>query len=177
MSKDNQHKKVRSTTKIMRALHRDIGFLMIGLTIIYCISGIVLVYRDTDTFTIDEQYIENIKPNMAAHELGSALKLRRLRVLEETADTIYFNYGNYCKSSGEAVYTINTYPDVVWLINGFHKTKSRFGAHWLAVIYGVLLFFLAISSLWMYKPKSKKFIRGLVLTAIGLIIAVIALYI
>ncbi|MCT4646892.1 MAG: hypothetical protein N4A74_18020 [Carboxylicivirga sp.] len=168
--------KKRSITKIMRALHRDIGFLMIGLTVVYCLSGIVLLYRDTDMFTIDKQYIETIEKQISADELGDALGLRRIHISSETADTIYFNYGTYCKTSGVADYTINTYPDFVWAINGFHKLKSRYNMHWIGLIYGVLLLFLAISSYWMYKPKSKKFKHGLVLSAIGLMIAVLSLY-
>lgn len=161
----------------MRILHRDIGFLMIGLTLVYGVSGIILLYRDTDLFTIDKEYVEMIKPHMPADELGEALELRRLRVIEERNDTIYFNYGYYCQSTGEAVYTINTYPDFVWTINSFHKLKSRFTSHWFATVYGVMLLFLALSSLWMYKPSSKKFKRGIVLTAIGLVLAAIALYV
>ena len=168
--------KKNSVSKIMRALHRDIGFLMIGLTIVYCVSGVILLYRDTDLFTIDKQYIETIEKNVSANELGSALELRRLHVTEETADTIYFNYGNYCKSSGVANYTINTYPDIVWTINSFHKLKSRYNMHWIGLIYGIFLSFLAISSYWMYKPKSKKFKRGLVLSVIGFAIAILTLY-
>ncbi len=161
----------------MRILHRDIGFLMIGLTLVYGVSGIILLYRDTDLFTIDKQYIETIKPDTPASELGQALELRRLKVLEERNDTIYFNYGYYCQSSGEAVFTITTYPDFVWTMNSFHKLKSRFTSHWFATVYGVMLLFLALSSLWMYKPSTKKFKRGILLTAIGLIIAAIALYV
>ncbi len=174
MSKQDSGKKW-SVTKIMRNLHRDIGFLMIGLTIVYCISGIILVYRDTDVFTIDKQYIENIKPGLRAEELGRALQLRRLNVEKEVGDTIYFNYGSYCKSSGVANYTINTYPDAVWTINTFHKIKSKSGMSWIAVVYGILLLFLAISSLWMYKLRSKKFKRGILLTVVGLVIAIAAL--
>lgn len=166
-----------SVTKIMRILHRDIGFLMIGLTLVYGVSGIILLYRDTDLFTIEKQYIEKIKPYTLSNELGKALELRRLRVTEERNDTIYFNYGYYCQSSGEAVYTITTYPEFVWTINSFHKLKSRFTSHWFATFYGIMLLFLALSSLWMYKPSTKKFRRGLTLTAIGLVIAAIALYI
>ncbi|WP_430817728.1 hypothetical protein [Carboxylicivirga sp. RSCT41] len=166
-----------SVTKIMRKLHRDIGFLMIGLTLVYGVSGIILLYRDTEIFTIKKEYTETIKPGTPAGELGAALELRRLRVIEERNDTIFFNYGYYCQSSGEAVYTITTYPDFIWTINSFHKLKSRFTSHWFATVYGILLLFLALSSLWMYKPSTKKFKRGLVLTAIGLVIAAMALYI
>ena len=45
MIMEEQEKK--SINHFVRSLHRDIGFFVIGLTIIYSISGIVLTYRDT----------------------------------------------------------------------------------------------------------------------------------
>lgn len=160
----------------MRALHRDIGFLMIGLTVIYCLSGVILVYRNTDVFTVDKEYNESIQKNLDASELSKALGLRRLRVEKEVGDSIWFNYGVYDKHSGVAQYTIETYPDFIWTINGFHKSRSGDGVHWFAVVYGVLLLFLALSSFWMYKPKSKSFKRGIVISAIGIVLAAIALF-
>lgn len=31
----------------IRSLHRDIGFFLVGLTLVYVLSGVVLIYRDT----------------------------------------------------------------------------------------------------------------------------------
>lgn len=31
----------------IRSLHRDIGFFLVGLTLIYVFSGILMIYRDT----------------------------------------------------------------------------------------------------------------------------------
>lgn len=31
----------------IRSLHRDIGFFLVGLTLVYVFSGILLIYRDT----------------------------------------------------------------------------------------------------------------------------------
>ena len=31
----------------IRSLHRDIGFFLVGLTLVYVLSGILLIYRDT----------------------------------------------------------------------------------------------------------------------------------
>lgn len=31
----------------IRSLHRDIGFFLVGLTLVYVISGLLLIYRDT----------------------------------------------------------------------------------------------------------------------------------
>ncbi len=35
---------------IMRNLHRDIGYLVLGITLIYCISGTILLFRDKGVF-------------------------------------------------------------------------------------------------------------------------------
>jgi hypothetical protein len=31
----------------IRSLHRDIGFFLVGLTLVYVLSGLLLIYRDT----------------------------------------------------------------------------------------------------------------------------------
>lgn len=41
MAKNIQH--------YMRVLHRDIGFFVIALTVIYCVSGIILTYEKKQT--------------------------------------------------------------------------------------------------------------------------------
>ena len=43
-----EQKEKKSIHYYMRGLHRDIGFFLIGLTLIYSISGVLLIYRDTD---------------------------------------------------------------------------------------------------------------------------------
>jgi hypothetical protein len=47
------NKKKISITQVMRALHRDIGFLVVGLIIIYSVSGLVLVFRGTDLLKVE----------------------------------------------------------------------------------------------------------------------------
>lgn len=43
-----EKKEKKSINHYMRSLHRDIGFFVIGLIVIYSISGVVLIYRDTN---------------------------------------------------------------------------------------------------------------------------------
>ena len=42
----------------MRLLHRYIGYFMAGIMAVYAISGVLLIYRDTD-FLKKEKKIEN----------------------------------------------------------------------------------------------------------------------
>ncbi len=160
----------------MRNLHRDIGFLMIGLTLIYVLSGILLIYRDSDFFKF-EQTIENkLVPDLNAQDLGRELHMRRFRVENETNDSIYFANGYYVKSTGFVHYTQVSHPELFNKMNSLHKRASRDSRHWFSIVYAILLGFLAISSFWMFKPSSSKFKRGMILSGIGLILALVLIY-
>ena len=57
-------KKSKSFNYYMRSLHRDIGFFAFGLVVIYILSGIVLIYRDTDFLKREVTVERQLKPNM-----------------------------------------------------------------------------------------------------------------
>lgn len=161
----------------MRSLHRDIGFIVLGLTIIYSLSGIVLIYRDSD-FLKSEKIIEvQLPPNLNELELSSKLRIRNLKITERTDSLYIFKTGKYNHLSGQVTYSKTSLPSFIDKFNRLHKSSSKSTVHWAATIYGVLLFFLAISSLLMFKPKSKLFKRGIVLSLTGLILAIILLFI
>jgi hypothetical protein len=160
----------------MRALHRDIGFFVIGLTFIYSISGMLLIYRDTD-FLKSEKIVERqLQPNMEVFEIGNALHQRGMEVQKEDAEILYFRNGTYNKVTGVAKYTEKSLPVFLEKFNNLHKKASGSLSHYLSVIFGVALLFLAISSFWMYSPKSKLFRRGLILAGTGIISSVIFLF-
>jgi len=159
----------------MRSLHRDIGFLLIGITIIYCISGIVLIYRDTNFLKYDTVIEETFKPNLEASELGKMLNMRDFIILRAEGDTLYFQKGAYNKVTGVAKFTVKEHPSFFSKIIGLHKTKSKDNAHWITLTIGILFAFLAISSLWMFKPKTKRFRRGMYLTGAGILVTIIVL--
>lgn len=165
----------KSINHYMRALHRDIGFFVIGLTIIYGLSGIILLYRDTN-FLKNERAIEKqLAPNINEVDLGMALHMRGFEALKTEGDIVYFKAGTYNKITGKANYTEKSIPPMLEKLNQFHKTASSNLVHYFAVTYAVLLLFLAISSFWMYKTKTKMFRRGIIISGIGLICAIIIL--
>ena len=160
-----------SVNKIMRALHRDIGFLIIGLTIIYCFSGVVLIFRNTSFLKSKVNVETQLKSDIKAADLGAALKFKRFEILDEDADKIYFRDGVYTKSTGVAVYTTEKFPAFIEKLINLHKTSSDYAAHWFTVAFGILLVFLALSSFWMFKPNTKFFKRGMAFTGLGFVIA------
>ncbi len=163
----------KSIQYYMRCLHRDIGFIVIGLTIIYALSGILLTYRSTAFLKYETTVNMQIDKGLEAGELGRALKMRFFKIESQTEDTVYFNGGSYDRSTGMATYTQMVYPTVIDKLVQLHKLSSKSVMHILAVVYAVLLSFLAISSLFMYRPGTRLFRRGVFLTAAGVVIAVI----
>ena len=168
-------KEKKSFSHYMRSLHRDIGFFMIGLTIIYTISGITLIYRDTDFLKRETLAERKLSPNMEAPELGNALHIRDLKVLKTEDETVYFQNGNYNKTTGIAAYSTKELPSWLNKFNELHTSSSRSAAHWFVTVFGILLLFLAISSFWMFKPKTRLFRRGIIVAGTGILAAIILL--
>jgi|GEM_PF-391858 len=54
----------KSFSYYMRVLHRDIGFFAIGLVIIYALSGIALVYRESSFFKVNNEVVKTISPGL-----------------------------------------------------------------------------------------------------------------
>ncbi|WP_198931783.1 hypothetical protein [Labilibacter marinus] len=159
----------------MRILHRYIGFFTIGIMMVYAFSGIVLTYRGTDLFKVEKEFIEDIGPNISAENLANELGFRSLNINKTEDGVIYFDIGNYNTKTGIAKYSWPSYPTWISKMSRLHKTKSSRPLGWLNILSGVLLFFLAFSSFWMYKPKTKNFKRGIIISAIGIIFTVVIL--
>lgn len=168
-------KKKRNLQQLMRSLHRDVGFLVIGMTLIYAVSGILLLYRDTNLMKFEKQIERQLEPNLEDDQIGGALRMRFFEIEKVDGDLVYFNNGTYNRSTGAAQYIQIGLPDFLNKINGLHKSSSRSVSHWFAAIFAVLLLFLALSSFWMFTAKSKNFKRGIVFSVIGLLMAVVML--
>jgi len=163
----------KSFNYYMRILHRDIGFFLIGLTVIYSLSGIVLIFRDTDLLRHEVIIEKELSPNIEESELGKLLHKRDFEVLKTEGDIVYFQDGTYNKVTGAAKYTEKEFPFFLKKINDLHRANSKNVVHWFTTIYGILLFFLAISSFWMFNAKTKAFRRGIYFASIGLVVALI----
>lgn len=159
----------------MRAMHRDIGCFIIGITIIYCISGIMLIYRETGFLKREKTIEKNLQPDIKIQELGRILHIRDFKILKAEGDIIFFNNGTYNRSTGTAHYTAELLPAVLERFNGLHKASTRNGVHWFSLAYGILLLFLALSSFWMYSPGSRLFRRSLLISSTGIIAGMIVL--
>lgn len=160
----------------MRVVHRYLGFFMAGIMAVYAVSGVLLVYRDTDflkkTILIDEK----IKADLNEKDLGKELRLKGFEVTKTEGDVLYFKQGNYNAKTGAAKYEKKELPLILKKMTGLHKSQSKDKWSPLNVFFGFSLFFFVISSFWMFNVKSKAFRRGMIYTAAGLVLSIILLY-
>lgn len=167
--------KKKSLQYYMRVLHRDLGFLALGMVIVYSLSGIVLIHR-TDNFMKTTKKVEmTIAPNLGDKELGDALKMKKFNVIKEENGIVYFADGQYEKATGkvecekkEVVFPLNKFSNL-------HKSAcaQNQGVGWFTTLFGVILFFLAISSLFMFPTGTKQFKKGMVYTVVGVILTAV----
>jgi len=167
--------KKSSIYRLMRVLHRDIGFFVIGLTVIYCISGIMLTYRDTGFLKSEQEVEKQLNSGLRADQLLRTLHLKDAKILGEDDNEIRFTSGSYDKQTGTASYVSNELPWILRTFNNLHFVSSKDGRHWFTSLYAFLLLFLAVSSFWMYKPGSTYFKRGILISISGFASSVILL--
>jgi hypothetical protein len=161
----------------MRALHRDVGFFVVGLIVIYSLSGMVLVYRDVGFLVSDVQVETQLSPGIDPTELGRMLRIKGFKVTKTDGDTVYFQDGSYDQGTGLAVYKTKSLPTVLQKFVNLHKTTSGNVTHWYALLFGGMLCFLAISSFWMFDKGTRVFRRGLYMTSAGIVITAVVLLI
>jgi hypothetical protein len=170
----------------LRAVHRDFGYLAIGFTVIYAISGIAqnhiedwgdVSYKATErTLTIpaipdstpDSEAIAKVA---AAADLGTPTSKLR------AGDEIRLEYAN-----GSKVTAIGTNVTVqsrsrrafIGAANWLHTARQKKGWKYVADVFALFLLYLAISGIFMIKGKLGLKGRGLVLISIGVAVPICA---
>ena len=153
-------------------MHRYLGYFVFGMVIIYSLAGITLIFRDTD-FMKQEKEVTKVLPVGTNPEfLGSILGIRGFNILETNGNTVKFQGGTYNTESGEAVYAVRELRFPANKLTNLHKTPSKNVLHWFTLLFGVLLLFLAVSSLWMFKMNTKIFKNGMITMVTGILFAI-----
>lgn len=159
----------------MRWLHNKVGFFLVGLVIIYTLSGIVQTYRDTNFLKHDVAHAQKLPPNLPDTALATALKLRNLKITKTEGNIQYFKEGTYNKETGIANYTTRELYSWITPFTSLHKTASKSMRHYFTIVFAVALLFMSISAFWMFKPGTRPFSSGVLLTIGGIIGAILLL--
>lgn len=167
---------MKKTTTTMRMLHRYIGFFMAGVMAVYAVSGVLLIYRDTDFLKKEKKIDKIIEARIPLDQLGKELKIKGFEVLEQKGDLVIFQQGTYNAKTGQAKYTKKELPFVLKRMTELHKAESKKNFGILNTVFGISLLFFVISSFWMFSFKSKVFRKGLVYAAVGSILAIALIF-
>lgn len=197
-------KKKFNLSQTFRKWHRDLGYLVIGITIVYSLSGIMLSFRDLHIFEKEYMLTSKIEKNLKNPEdsfVNSFIKneeksnlpshvvkksvIDSLKQIENTDTYIKYQVSRkkdlktitYYKNSGEVIYSISAYPTFIKPFIDAHKSSSKDKWLYLSLAYSVILFFLAISAIFMVKGKNGFRQRGVYLTLLGVVLIAFFLYI
>ena len=165
-------------------LHRDIGFLCIGLTLLYAISGVAVnhIQQWNPSYSV-ERVETNIGP-VVGNPADAATALTILERLSEPGklESSYRPDRNSLQlfvegrsitvdlPSGHVVHDRAIPRPVLREMNFLHLNHPKKAWTWFADLYAIALAFLAISGLFMLRRKTLR--RGLVLTGVGVVVPV-----
>lgn len=161
----------------MRTYHRYLGFFLAGIMFVYSISGMVLIFRNTDFLKVTETISKQVKPNAEGEEIGQLLGIRKFNIEKEEGGVVYFENGFYNKLTGEGQYDTKRLPFILDKMTHLHKAQTSDPLFFLNIFFGLSLLFFVLSAFWMYTPKTSVFKKGMIFAGIGFIFALILLFV
>lgn len=163
----------------LRALHRDIGYLAVGFTVLYAVSGIAMNHIDdwdpnfhaTEVTTKIEPVADELSDSDAAKHVAEAAGLGTPSDTYRAGDEVRLSFPSGAKATaiGDTL-TVQTRRDRFFfrVADWLHATRGKQAWKYIADAYAVLLLYLAISGLFMIKGRLGLRWRGAALMAAGL---------
>lgn len=156
-----------------RQYHRWLGFFLAGIMAIYAISGVLLIFRNTDFLKYEQVNERQLDTGLKGSELGPKLRLKGFAIEQESAEKVVFKGGTYNKQTGKTVLTGKDYPFVLAKLVKLHKATTNSPLFFLNIGFGLTLLFFVISSLLMFIPRAAVYKNGLKIAGVGAIFAVL----
>jgi len=161
----------------MRVYHRYLGYFLAGIMAVYSISGITLIFRDTDFLKSEKQVERQLKSGLSIEELGKELRMRDFKIDSAEGDIIRFRQGTYNKSTGVANYSVKELAQFADKLQKLHKADTKSPLFFLNVFFGLSLFFFVVSSFYMFLPNTSVFKKGLYFTLAGVVLTLILIFV
>jgi hypothetical protein len=164
----------------LRSLHRDIGYLAVGFTVIYAMSGIAMNHiEDWDPNFRATEITHKIAP--LTDDLSDAAATQRViaatgitsavQDVFRAGDEVRLTFASGAKATAIAdTVTVQNRRDRFFfrVADWLHATRGKQAWKFIADAYAVLLLYLAISGIFMIKGKLGLRWRGASLIALGL---------
>lgn len=170
----------------MRAAHRDIGYLLVGLTFVYAISGVAINHIDdwNPNFEDQKQTIELGKSLPDDTDAAVAVVLERLDIAAEPASVedygaeleIYIGKSRAIRADRESGTIFDDHQEPRFFLrmaNWLHYNRGKAAWTYIADGYAILLLFLATSGLFMLKGRKGLIGRGAVLVILGVAVPIL----
>ena len=168
------------------AIHRDLGYLCIGMTLIYAISGIVLNHFKSGDFIHPDYSKSNKEFKVKLPSAGKADQAYVFSILNDLGEKSHFKsfitgtdyvqifldkgYVYIDLKSGKAEMEVKTTRYVIKEFNLLHYNNIKKMYTWFSDLYAVGLIILAITGLFVLRGKNGIIGRGAWLTAIGILL-------
>ncbi|MDL2255071.1 PepSY-associated TM helix domain-containing protein [Parabacteroides sp. OttesenSCG-928-K15] len=182
MRSSNKNTFNRQLTRWARIIHRDLGYLMVGLSLVYAISGILLNHMDgQDPAYHTEAASVTLSPSLDNEQISVAWNgqeglpaLRKVQMVDAEHYRLLLEggIGVYNKTTGAAEYEKYTRREFVYWINRLHYNKVKGWSPMADFFAGALIFF-ALSGLIMVKGKNSLGGRGKWYLMAGLLIPIL----
>lgn len=164
-------------TPKMRLYHRYLGFFLAGIMTVYAISGITLIFRDTNFLKSDKLVERQLKPDLAPDQLGREIRIRDLKVESEEGTVLTFRQGTYDKATGMVKYTTKELPFIINKLQNLHKAETKDPLFFMNIFFGVSLLFFVVSSFYMFLPGTSVFKKGIYFALAGVAMTLILIFI
>lgn len=158
-----------------RVLHRYLGFFLAGVMAMYAISGIIMIFRETNFLKTETVETRQLEVNLTGGELSPKLRMA-VKVDKIEGDVLYFKDGNYNKATGMATVTEMKLPFVLEKMERLHKATTNSPLYFFNIFFGVSLLFFVLSAFWMFMPSMPIFKKGLYYAIGGMILTLIMLF-
>ena len=160
----------------IRIIHRYLGYFLAGIMFVYALSGILMVFRDTDFLKTEVITEKKLAPNLSARDLAPIFK-KGAKVLNKEGDVLYLKNGNYNQKTGVANIKKMQLPFVLNKMEKLHKANTSSPLYFLNIFFGVSLLFFVFSAFWMYTPKMPVFKKGMYFAVGGILLTIILLFV
>ena len=167
-------------------LHRDIGYLAVGLTVVYGVSGIAVNHvRDWNPSYRVEKVALQIAPIQATdREQIVAEAKEKLGVTQPPRNTfrpdpdtlqLFFRDGNYTIDlpTGRVITERTRQRPVLYEFNQLHLNTPKRLWTWVADLYAIALVVLGVTGMFVLKGKTGITGRGAWLTGAGVLLPVV----
>jgi hypothetical protein len=175
--------------KTLRWLHRDLGYLVVGITFIYTVSGIAMNHRqdwNPHYSVVNEEITVTANDQMeySKDEIVSILRkftnhpvYKKHFITKDATVKIFVEEGTviYTPLEGKAELELLKKRPFWFQINKIHLAQTDRIWIWISDAMAVFLLFVAISGIFLLKGKYGITGRGLWLTLLGFAIPLIGI--